>query len=73
LVNSGDGKWAFSGAFREAPIDLPNVDVTKQTPVKRPIRIDLRMQDGNGESSRQGWVPLAAIYRFHDDVQRART
>jgi hypothetical protein len=30
LVNSGDGKWAFSGAFREAPIDLPNVDVTKQ-------------------------------------------
>jgi hypothetical protein len=29
LVNSGDEKWAFSGDFREVPIDLSGVDFIK--------------------------------------------
>ena len=38
-----------------------------------PIRIDLRVPDGNGEILGQAWVPLAASYRFHHDVQRERS
>jgi hypothetical protein len=30
-VDSGDGKWAFSGDFTEAPIDLSGVDFIIQT------------------------------------------
>jgi hypothetical protein len=38
-----------------------------------PIRIDLRVPDGNREILGQAWVPLAASYRFHHDVQRERS
>jgi len=44
-------------------LEKPPIDFTKQTPAKRPIRIDLRR-------SKPG--SLSAIYRFQDDVQRVR-
>jgi hypothetical protein len=49
LVDSGDGKWAFSGEFREAPIDLSGVDFIKQTPAQRRFGsiFAFRLETGN--------------------------
>ena len=60
LVNSGDGKWAFSDDFREARIDLFSVGFIKK-PGTAPIRIDLPIQDGNGKSSRQAYVSFGRL------------
>jgi len=57
--------------LEKTPIDLAGVDFIKENPGETPIRS--ARQDGNGESSRQAQVTLAAIYPFPDAVRRVST